>query len=115
LLSGWNPEKRVLAPGDSQSFQAPLELPHAAWKRLPADVLTNPDVRFEIIGDAYLDTWLGEMTFPGALHQTIHVNMPAVIEKFQNQMLRRFFSWPPGPQEPPTAPPPEETPQGDTL
>src|SRR6185436_10337876 len=86
LITGWNPEKRVLAPGDSQALRATLQLPHAAFKRLPNDIWTDPDARFELIGDAFLDTWVGEMRFPGAFHQVIHVNMPQQMARYRDLM-----------------------------
>jgi hypothetical protein len=101
LLSGWNPQKQELAAGDSQVVHATLQLPNAALSRLPPEMLINPDAQFTLIGDAYLDTWLGAMRFPGAFHQTIHVNMPEQIARYRDMMMRQFFGGFTGPRDGP--------------
>jgi hypothetical protein len=116
LLAGWNPAARELAPGDSQPLEATLELPHAAWKRLPPGIFSDTAAKFTLIGDAYLDTWVGPLRFPGALRQEIKVNMPEQIVRYRDLMLQRFFQWPTRPPEKPegdSSPPP--APRDDTL
>lgn len=109
LLTGWNPEKRVLAPGDSQRLAATLTLPLAALGRLPPALLVDTAAEFTLVGDAYLDTWLGAMKFPGALHQTLHVNMPEQMARCNELFMRRLFGAPaPAPVEP-TRPSPDDT------
>jgi hypothetical protein len=119
LLSGWNPEKRVLAPGDSQTLETTLEFPIAALGRLPPALLADADAQFTLVGDAYLDTWVGAMRFPGALRQTIHVNMPKQLTHYRDLLMNRFFApWmskgaPPSPDS--AVPPPQPPPADDTL
>jgi hypothetical protein len=91
LVTAWNPKRKQLAPGDSLSFRSSLEIPHALLQRLPPGLLADPRAEFTLVGDAYLDTWLGEMTLPGALRQTLHVNMPEQVNKVRDLFLRRMF------------------------
>lgn len=91
LVTAWNPERKELAPGDSLPFRSNLEIPHALLQRLPPGLLANPRAEFTLVGDAYLDTWLGELTIPGAMRQTIYVDMPEQVNKVRNLFLQKLF------------------------
>lgn len=111
LFSGWNPEERILAPRDSQEIQVDLNLPNNILKRLPPELLTNTDAQFLLTADAYVDTWLGEVRIPNALKQTIHMNMPEILNSYSQQLFKRFlgggqgFFRGPGQDTPPGTPP----------
>jgi hypothetical protein len=91
LVTAWNPERKELAPADSLPFRTTLEIPHALLQRLPPSLLADPKAEFTLVGDAYLRTWLGEVTIPGALTQTIYVNMPEQVNKVRNLFLQKMF------------------------
>lgn len=91
LVSAWNPERRELMPGDSAVLQTTLQLPHAILQRLPPSVLAETRAEFTLIGDAFLQTWVGEVRVPGALRQTLHVNMPEQVAKVRNIFMRNLF------------------------
>lgn len=126
LLSGWNPEKRVLAAGDSQVIRTTLDLPNAVFKRLPPALWSHTDAQFTLVADAYLSTWIGDIMVPQAIKETVHIDMTEQVAKYRDMVLKRFFGgWPgnrlneggivapdssaPGapfvPPEPPAAPP----------
>jgi hypothetical protein len=94
LLSGANPIKRELAVGDSQVIQTTLDIPNTLWKRLPADIWSQTDAKFLVVTDAYLDTWAGPIFVPGAMRQTVHVNMPEQVAKYRDMLMQKMFSWP---------------------
>lgn len=91
LVSAWNPERRELAAGDSAILQTTLQLPHAILQRLPPSLLAETRAEFTLIGEAYLQTWVGEVRVPGALNQTLHVNMPEQVAKVRNIFMRNLF------------------------
>lgn len=91
LVSAWNPERRELPAGDSAVVQTTLQLPHAILQRLPPSLLAESRAEFTLIGDAYLQTWVGEVRVPGALKQTLHVNMPEQVAKVRNILMRSLF------------------------
>ena len=120
LVTAWNPAKRELAAGDSSILQTTLELPLSVLQRLPPSLLANTNAEFTLVGDAFLQTWLGEIHVPGAMKKTIHVNMPEQVAKVRNMFLQRFFPWsgspapkPANPQPPP--PPKPQGPQGNGV
>jgi hypothetical protein len=95
LLSGWNPEKRVLAAGDSQVIRTTLDLPNAVFKRLPPALWSQTDAQFTLVADAYLNTWIGDITVPQAIKETVHINMTEQVAKYRDMVLKRFFGgWP---------------------
>lgn len=95
LLSGWNPDKRVLAAGDSQVIRTTLDLPNAVFKRLPPAIWSRTDAEFTLVADAYLSTWVGDIMVPQALKQTIRINMTEQVAKYRDMVLKRFFGgWP---------------------
>ncbi len=91
LVSAWNPERRDLAPGDSTVLQTTLQLPHAILQRLPPSLLAETRAEFTLTGEAYLQTWVGEVRVPGALNRTLHVNMPEQVAKVRNIFMRNLF------------------------
>jgi hypothetical protein len=109
LVSGWNPGKLELAAGDSAVLHSTLEIPHTFMQRLPPGLLRNTAAEFTLSGDAYLQTWLGEVQVPNAFRKTIHVNMPQQIARVRDHFMKRLFL-PPGrlspSPNPPSAPPP---------
>lgn len=94
LIRGWNPEKRVVASMDSQMILTSLSLPNSVWQRLPPEIWTQTEAKFVIVADAYLNTWMGDLVVPGAVRQTIKINMPEQAGKLKDMLMRRFFSWP---------------------
>jgi late embryogenesis abundant protein len=95
LLSGWNPEKRVLAAGDSQVIRTTLDLPNAVFKRLPPALWSQTDAQFTLVADAYLNTWIGDVTVPQAIKETVHIDMTEQVAKYRDMVLKRFFGgWP---------------------
>jgi Late embryogenesis abundant protein len=95
LLSGWNPEKRVLAAGDSQVIRTTLDLPNAVFKRLPPALWSQTDAQFTLVADAYLNTWIGDINVPQAIKETVHINMTEQVAKYRDMVLKRFFGgWP---------------------
>ncbi len=94
LLSGWNPNAVTIAAGDSQMVSTLLDLPNAAWKQLPANIWSDTAAQFQVTADAYLQTWLGAVVVPYAVHATVTVNMPAQVAKYRDMMLQKLFSWP---------------------
>lgn len=95
LLSGWNPEKRILAAGDSQIIRTTLDLPNAVFKRLPPALWSQTDAQFTLVADAYLNTWLGDVTVPQAIKETVHIDMTEQVAKYRDMVLKRFFGgWP---------------------
>ncbi|MDB5103607.1 MAG: hypothetical protein JWP91_1296 [Fibrobacteres bacterium] len=94
LLSGWNPEKRTITANDSQMIQTSLDIPNALWKRLPADIWTQTDAKFDLIADAYLSTWVGDIMVPHAVKETVHINMTEQVAKYRDMVMKRFFGWP---------------------
>lgn len=112
LLTGWNPAQKEIAPLDSQVIQTTLDLPNALWKRLPGSIWSDTDAKFVVTADAFLDTWVGQIEVPGAVHQTIHVNMPAQMAKYRDLLMQKMFSWP-GRKLKEDVPPPSD--DGDSL
>jgi hypothetical protein len=121
LLTGWNPAPRVLAAGDSQSVETTLDLPNAVFQRLPAGIWAQSDARFQIIADAYVHTWMGDLMVAKAIDQTVHVDMTKQTARLRDLLMQKLFSWPqhlreggiphPDTTEPaPVAPPPGEEP-----
>jgi hypothetical protein len=117
LLSGWNPEQRVVPAGDSLAVETSLDLPNAVFQRLPAGIWMQKDARFQIVADAYLHTWMGDLMVAKAIDQTVHVDMTKQTARFRDLLMQKLFSWPqhlreggiPGPDtnEPaPALPPP---------
>jgi hypothetical protein len=94
LLSGWNPEKRVVAPNDSQMMRTTMDIPNALWKRLPPGIWSQTDAQFQLVADAYLSTWLGDVVVPNAVKETVHINMTEQVAKYRDMIMKRFFSWP---------------------
>ncbi|GEM_PF-3870014 len=113
LLSGWNPAKKEIAPNDSQVVQTTLDLPNSLWKRLPGSIWSDTDAKFLITADAFLDTWVGQFEVPNAVHQTVHVNMPAQMAKYRDLLMQKMFSWPGRKLHEDVAPPPTD--DGDSL
>jgi hypothetical protein len=121
LLTGWNPAQRVLAAGDSQSVETTLDVPNAVLQRLPAGIWAQSDARFQIVADAYVHTWMGDLMMAKAIDQTVHVDMTKQTARLRDLLMQRLFSWPqhlreggipqPDTSEPvPVAPPPGEEP-----
>jgi hypothetical protein len=111
LVTGWNPAKRELAAAESTVLQTSLELPLTIIQRLPPSLLANTRAEFTLVGDAYLQTWIGEVHIPDALKKKIYVNMPEQVAKVRNMFLQKFFPWSGGaapkqavPQAPSTPP-----------
>jgi hypothetical protein len=95
LLSGWNPEKRILAAGDSQVIRTTLDLPNAVFKRLPPALWSQTDAQFTLVADAYLSTWIGDVMVPQAIKETVHIDMTEQVAKYRDMVLKRFFGgWP---------------------
>lgn len=95
LLSGWNPEKRVLAAGDSQVVRTTMDLPHAVFKRLPPAIWSQTDAEFTLVADAYLSTWVGDIMVPQAVKETVRINMTEQVAKYRDMVMKRFFGgWP---------------------
>ncbi len=94
LLTGWNPEKRVLAPGDSQLIETTIDLPNALWKRLPGDIWSQTDAKFLVVADAYVTTWVGDILVPHAIKETVHINMTEQVARYRDMVMKRFFGWP---------------------
>ncbi len=112
LLTGWNPAKKEIAPLDSQVIQTTLDLPNALWKRLPGSIWSDTDAKFLVTADAFLNTWVGPIEVPDAVHQTIHVNMPAQMAKYRDMLMQRMFSWPGRKLKEDVAPPSDD---GDSI
>lgn len=110
LLTGWNPEAKTVPAKDSLVAMASLDLPHAVFQRLPAGIWSQTDARFVIVADAYLHTWLGDITVPTALRDTVHINMPEQVARYRDLLMQRFFPWPGKHLEDGTAPAPDEGP-----
>jgi hypothetical protein len=116
LLSGWNPQERVLGPGDSISAETSLDLPHSILQRLPPAIWTRTDAEFRIVADAYLHTWMGDLLVPGAIDQTVRVDMTKQTNRLRDLLIQKLFSWPeklrgggipqPDTSEPAPVPPP---------
>jgi Late embryogenesis abundant protein len=124
LLTGWNPEAKTVAAKDSLLATTSLDLPHAVFKRLPSAIWSQTDARFVIVADAYLHTWLGDLTVPMAVKDTVHINMPEQVAKYRDMLLQRFFQWPgkhledggvPAPDESPPISKPMEPAPGDPV
>lgn len=94
LLSGWNPEKRVVPASDSITAEATLDVPNAVWQRLPPGIWSQKDASFLIVADAYLHTWVGDLVVTDAVRQTVHVDMTKQVERVKEMMMQRLFSWP---------------------
>ena len=95
LLSVCNPEKRILAAGYSMVIQTTLDLPNAVFKRLPPALWSQTDAQFTLVADAYLNTWIGDITVPQAIKETVHINMTEQVAKYRDMVLKRFFGgWP---------------------
>lgn len=91
LVSGWNPSRQEIAAGDSLDLTSTLEIPHAILQRFPPSLLADPKARFTLVGDAYLNTWLGEMQVPGAFRQTLYINMPEQVAKVRTIFMQKLF------------------------
>ncbi len=107
LLTGWNPSQLEIAAKDSEAVEATLDVPNTTWKRLPSGIWSNTDAQFVLIADAYLNTWLGAIEVPGALRQTVHINMPKEVAKYRDMLLQKMFSWPGSKLPEDTAPQPK--------
>lgn len=116
LVTAWNPAKRELAAAESTVLQSTLELPLAIIQRLPPSLLADTRAEFTLAGDAYLQTWIGEVHIPDALKQKIHVNMPEQVAKVRNLFLQKLFprsgGRPPKPAMPQSSPTPPVDPSG---
>lgn len=93
LISGWNPEEHVIPAGDSVTVAATLDLPNAVLQRLPPGIWSRSDAEFRLVGDAYLHTWLGNLTVPGAVDQTVHVDMTKQMARLRELLMRKMFDW----------------------
>lgn len=117
LVSGWNPAKLELPAGDSAVLHSTLEIPHAFMQRLPPGLLRNTRAEFTLSGDAYLQTWLGEIKVPNAFRKTIHVDMPRQIARVRDHFMQRIFKSPgmfrSAPE--PSPAPPSSHPSGPSL
>lgn len=94
LLSGWNPEKQTVAAKDSMMLRTTLDLPNTLLKRLPPEIWTQTDAKFLIQADAYLTTWVGDIVVPGAVKETVHINMIEQLARYKDMLMRQFFTWP---------------------
>ena len=94
LLSGWNPERKLVPAKDSTVLTTTLDLPNTLFTRLPPGIWSQTDARFPIVADVYLNTWLGDIVVPQAVKDTVHINMAAQVEKYKDLLMRRFFTWP---------------------
>lgn len=94
LLTGWNPEKRLIAAKDSQVIATTLDLPNAILKRLPAGIWSQTDAKFKLVADAYVSTWVGDIMVPYAINETVHINMTEQVAKYRDLVMKRFFGWP---------------------
>ena len=94
LLSGWNPEKRLVPSKDSLVVATSLELPNAVFNRLPSSIWSQKDAKFIVVADAYLNTWVGDIIVPNAIKETIRVDMTAQVAKYRDMLLQKLFSWP---------------------
>jgi hypothetical protein len=94
LLTGWNPEKRLIPAKDSQVVATTLDLPNAILKRLPAGIWSQTDAKFKLVADAYVSTWVGDIVVPYAINETVHINMTEQVAKYRDLMMKRFFGWP---------------------
>jgi hypothetical protein len=94
LLSGWNPEKKTVGANDSMMVRTSLDLPNTLFTRLPPGIWAQTDAQFVIVADAYLNTWVGDIVVPGAIRQTVHINMTEQLAKYKDMLMRRFFTWP---------------------
>jgi len=94
LLSGWNPEQREIAAGDSMPVETTLDLPNAVFQRLPAGIWMQNDAHFQIVADAYLHTWMGDLMIANAIDQTVHVDMTKQTARLRDLLMQKLFSWP---------------------
>lgn len=91
LVSAWNPARREMPAGDSALITTTLDIPHALLQKLPPEILSDTQAKFTLVGDAYLQTWVGEVAVPGALKQSLHVNMPEQMAKVRNIFMQKLF------------------------
>jgi hypothetical protein len=91
LVTAWNPARRELPAGDSAVLSTSLDIPHALLQRLPPGILSDTKAEFTLVGDAYLQTWVGEVVVPGALKQNLHVDMPAQMAKVRTIFMQKLF------------------------
>ena len=95
LLAGENPETRVVPAKDSLIGETNIDIPNAIWQRLPSAIWSQTDVAFVISADAYLHTWLGDIRVPGAIRETVHVDMVQQVARMKEMLLRKMFNgWP---------------------
>jgi hypothetical protein len=94
LLSGWNPEQHVVPAGDSTAVEATLDLPNSIFQRLPPDIWTQTDARFQLVADAYLHTWMGDLMVAKAIDQTVHVDMTRQASRLKDMLMQKLFQWP---------------------
>src|SRR5690606_13409337 len=79
---------------------ASLEVPSSILQRLPPGILTQSAAEFQIVADAYLNTWMGDLIVPGAIRETIKVDMPTRAARHRDMLMQRLFGWPAQPQAP---------------
>ncbi|HKP97639.1 MAG TPA: LEA type 2 family protein [Fibrobacteria bacterium] len=94
LLSGWNPERKIVPAKDSALVRTSLDLPNTLFARLPPGIWSQTDARFLLVADAYLHTWAGDVVVPQAVKETVHVNMVEQVAKYKEMLMQRFFTWP---------------------
>jgi hypothetical protein len=94
LLSGMNPTQREIASLDSQVIETNLDIPNTVLKKLPSSIWSDTKAEFTVTAGAFMDTWLGPIEVPGAIRQTIHINMPEQLAKYRDMMIQKMFSWP---------------------
>lgn len=94
LLSGWNPEKRVVRANDSMSMRTTIDLPNSVLKRLPPGIWSQKDAKFTFVADAYLNTWMGDIVVPQAIKETVKIDMTQQVAKYRDMLMQKFFSWP---------------------
>lgn len=94
LLSGWNPEAKLIAAKDSAVLSTSLDLPNTLFTRLPPGIWSQTDARFPILADVYLHTWLGDIVVAQAVKDTVRINMVAQVAKYKEMLMRSFFKWP---------------------
>ena len=119
LLTGWNPEAKTVPAKDSAVLRTSLDIPNTLFARLPPGIWSQTDAKFQLVADAYLSTWVGDVVVPNAVKETVHINMVEQVAKYKDLLMQRFFSWPGrqledgGINSPnPDPPPPDEKPPG---
>lgn len=97
VLQGRNPSRQTLKANSKDTLQTLVAVPFTSIKKHWA-LLTQSQVEFDLRGDVIVESWMGKITYPDAIHQRVKIDMAKHMGKLQGKamgLLMKLMGWGP--------------------